>query len=30
MGLTINYVKVAPAVGISFVMYEKIKKLLGI
>jgi hypothetical protein len=30
VGLSINYVKVAPTVGLSFFTYEAIKDLLGI
>ena len=30
IGLSINYIKVAPAVSISFVTYETMKSLLGV
>lgn len=30
VGLSINYVKVAPATGLSFVTYEFMKGVLGI
>ena len=29
-GLSANYVKVAPSIAIAFVVYEEIKKLLGV
>lgn len=30
VGLSVNYIKVAPATGVSFVVYEFMKKALGI
>ena len=30
VGLTINYIKVAPTVGLSFMTYEAVKTALGL